>query len=156
MLSKYFPPAVEMPQTDQDSTGEPRRVIPPSIPPSPNLPPAVLPGTPQSAVQAPQIDNVFFTSTPFDITLAQEFLQVLHYNPRRKYLLVQNTTIADIDNDGSIQIIFDDAPAIGSASIKRSVTLNAGGAYEPIKCPTNPITIRATSPLAEGVVIEGQ
>ncbi len=153
MLSKYFGP---------DETNGSENILAPipsspsSLPSSPNLPPIVQPGTPQSSVQSPQIDNVTCSVTPFDITSSQQFLQVLHYNPKRKYLLIQNTTIASLNNDGTIQVILDDAPALGAPSIARSITLAAGGAWEPIKCPTNPVTIRATSPLAEGVVVEGQ
>lgn len=131
-------------------------VVEAPLPPLASIPPLALPGQSLSDTRPVEtIDNAFFSSTPFDITLAQEFVQILHYNPKRKYLLIQNTTIASLNNDGTIQIIFDDAPSQGTASIKRGVTLSAGGAYEPIKCPTNPITLRTTSALAEGIVVEG-
>jgi len=154
MLSKYLGPG-EIPSAGEKSIPNEIRPVS-SVPSSPLMPPMVQPGS--SPIQTPDKapEGVFCSATPFDITSAQEFLQVLHYNPRRKYLLIQNTTIASLNNDGTIQIILDDAPALGSPSIKRSITLSAGGAWEPLKCPTNPITIRTISTLAEGVVIEGQ
>lgn len=150
-----LPPVIGVPVIP--AATQQQTIVEAPLPPLQNTPPLALPGqslNDSRPVESP--DNVFFSSTPFDITQSQQFLQILHYNPKRKYLLIQNTTIASLNNDGTIQIIFDDAPAQGTASIKRSVTLSAGGAYEPIKCPTNPITIYTTSALAEGVVVEGQ
>lgn len=71
--------------------------------------------------------------------------QILGTNNNRKYLLIQNTGAQ------SIILKFD---TVQSAS--EGIVISAGGNYEPISAPTDPLFIRSASGTSTYTLIEGQ
>ena len=99
---------------------------------------------------------------PFTFSLAAWFrVQVLQENPNRKYFILQNV------GSGDLMIVFESAnvspqdmsAAAGQSELTvqqtRAIRIVAGGSYEPIVAPTNPISIFTLGTATNGIVIEG-
>jgi hypothetical protein len=104
--------------------------------------------------------NCRYQPVAFDYTTF-DYQQVLTENPLRSYLMVQNVGANDL------LIVFESGPVtvqdFSAASAQdyltnmqtRALRVVAGGYFEPLKPPTNPISLFTLNGATNGVLIEG-
>lgn len=105
--------------------------------------------------------NSRFRPNPFSFETYRKQL-ALSENPMRDYLLIQNV------GSGDLMVLFEEGPVnvqdfsadadsqqelINSQT--RALRIVAGGYYEPLVAPTNPITLFVLNTATNGVVVEG-
>lgn len=103
--------------------------------------------------------NALFAPSPFSLA-AWTRQQILAENPLRSYLLIQNV------GSGDVMVLFETASvqpedlsgATNELTVSqvRAVRIVAGGNYEPLVAPSNPITLFTLGTASSGLVIEGR
>lgn len=104
--------------------------------------------------------NAKFQPFPFNFGI-WTMQQVLPENANRSYLLIQNVGNGDllVVHEGASITPVDMSSADGQVSLTvtqtRAIRIVAGGNYEPLVAPSNPISIFTLNAATLGVVIEG-